>query len=186
MYLSLHKITCTYLHLPALTYTYLHLPTLTWTNQNLLKFTWIYLSLPGFTWIYLNLPEFTWIYLNGFTWVHLGWSGWIWETWNKMGHIGGTRKPQTNTQTDTEFLRCTEILSDLIKTGLGKPMMLHTRLLFVNSAERIYIERCSSAAFHQNSHRVKQNSCKHGEMLLSHGYRSRLDLAVALLGRLLL
>lgn len=73
-----------------------------------------------------------------------------------------------------------------IKTGLGKPMMLHTRLLFVNSAERIYIERCSSAAFHQNSHRVKQYSCKHGEMLLSHGYRSRLDLAVALLGRLLL
>ena len=36
-----------------------------------------------------------------------------------MGHIGGTRKPQTHRhthrQTDREFLRCTEILSDLIK-----------------------------------------------------------------------
>ena len=38
-----------------------------------------------------------------------------------MGHIGGTRKPQTHRQTDTEFLRCTEILSDLIIGGPSVP-----------------------------------------------------------------
>ena len=38
-----------------------------------------------------------------------------------MGHIGGTRKPQTQTKTDRHtyrgFLKCTEILSDLTRSS---------------------------------------------------------------------
>ena len=118
IYLNIHEFTWIYLNLPE--FTWMGSFWFTWVHLDSLGFIWVHLCSLGFTWDHLGSLGFTWIHLSslGFTWVHLGFLdslGWIWETWNKMGHIRGTRKPQTDRHTHTHggFLRCTEILSGL-------------------------------------------------------------------------
>ena len=75
----------------------------------------------GFTWVHLGSLGFSWVHLGSlvFTLVHLGSLGFIWVDLVGSGRLGIKwvilEAQERLRQTDGGFLRCTGILSDLIR-----------------------------------------------------------------------
>ena len=94
-----------YINLREFMWIYMNLRKFTCIYLRLSEFTWIYLDLPWFILIYLDLPEYTWIYLNlpEFTVI-------------EFTSIEGDEEIPC-VHTNTGFLGCLEILSDLLSAG---------------------------------------------------------------------